>query len=245
MKFLVYNIAYGTGSPGGEAKRLLTTHRYLRTPVKPFGGIAGFIRKEQPDIIGLIEADAGSFRTNRRNHAALLATQLGNFNTVSTPKYGSASWLNRMPYLKHQHNALLTRHPMENFQFHYMARGTKKLIISGMVDGVHVLLVHLALSAATRQKQLLELAKYVDSGRPTIIAGDFNTFNGELEITRFCRELQLLNANQQADFTYPAWQPRQQLDYILYTPSLKLRDFRIPQVEFSDHLPLIAEFDKK
>ena len=39
MRLLVYNIAYGTGCPGGEAKRLLTVHRYLRTSRAPFRGI--------------------------------------------------------------------------------------------------------------------------------------------------------------------------------------------------------------
>ena len=44
MRLLVYNIAYGTGSPGGESKRLITGHRYLSAPERPFRKIESFIR---------------------------------------------------------------------------------------------------------------------------------------------------------------------------------------------------------
>ena len=63
MRFLVYNIAYGTGAPGGMGKNILTAHRYLRTPRKPLEGIIRFISETEADIVGLVEVDTGSFRT--------------------------------------------------------------------------------------------------------------------------------------------------------------------------------------
>ena len=56
MKVVVYNIAYGTGCPRGEARRLITGHHYLAAPERPLRKIGTFLRGERPDIAGLLEA---------------------------------------------------------------------------------------------------------------------------------------------------------------------------------------------
>jgi len=43
--------------------------------------------------------------------------------------------------------------------------------------------------------------------------------------------------------SYPSQAPRKQLDFILYGRGLKATGFEVPQVRFSDHLPLIGEFE--
>ena len=35
MKILLYNIAYGTGNPGGELKRVLSGHHFILAPERP------------------------------------------------------------------------------------------------------------------------------------------------------------------------------------------------------------------
>ena len=242
MKLLIYNIAYGTGSPGSEKKRLITGHRYLRAPLEPFQRISEFMVGEAPDIIGLVEADHGSLRTGRMSHTAALAAELGGYHYLGQAKYGKRSLLLRVPYLKHQSNAILSRSVPTEFNYHFFDNGTKKLVISCKLDGIRVFLHHQALTSATRAKQLAQLAEWLTPGEPSIIAGDFNTFRGAAELERFCKRFDLRSANSPHLPTYPAWKPVKELDYILYSPELELRSFRVPECDFSDHLPLIADF---
>jgi hypothetical protein len=37
--------------------------------------------------------------------------------------------------------------------------------------------------------------------------------------------------------------PNRHLDFILHSSRIKVRDFSVPQVPYSDHLPLVLDFD--
>jgi len=80
------------------------------------------------------------------------------------------------------------------------------------------------------------------STKPVILAGDFNTFFGDDEMFLFREAAGLRSANVSGLKTYPSHQPRMELDFILYGEGLEVVDFRIPQVRFSDHLPLVCDF---
>lgn len=244
MKFLIYNIAYGTGSPGAEFKRALTSHRYLAAPERPFRKIVNFIAAQNPEVVGLIEADSGSFRTGGVNQINHLADALGHYRFYCS-KYAPDSRLARLPYWRHQGNALLTSVPDCVNEFKFLPRGNKRLIISTKVNGITFLLTHLALTRQIRRIQLEYLRELVVAGEPTVVAGDFNTFRGESELARFMEASGLRNANAGGGPTYPVWQPKKQLDYILLSPEIELQSFHIPKVHFSDHLPLVAEITLK
>ena len=68
MRILVYNIRYGTGGK----KPLFPWSGYLGNTDKNIRDIADFIQPLDPDIIGLIEVDAGTFRANRKNQAQVI-----------------------------------------------------------------------------------------------------------------------------------------------------------------------------
>ena len=53
----------------------------------------------------------------------------------------------------------------------------------------------------------------------------------------------LQNANAQASPTFPSRKPRRQLDFILHSPAIHITNFRIPSVKYSDHMPLICDFE--
>lgn len=244
MKILIYNIAYGTGSPGAEYRRLLTGHRFLSAPERPFRKIVKMIGALQPDVVGLLEADLGSYRTGRLNHAAALAAELELYPHCRL-KYGPGSTLSKLPYLKHQGNALLTREVNGDNAVDFFPRGTKKLILESTVGGVRILLVHLALTRAVRKIQLEYLASLIVPGMPTVVAGDFNTFGGVRELWDFLGRTHLRSANGANLATYPAWSPQKELDYVLLSPELALTGFEVPKVHFSDHLPLLAEIERR
>ena len=243
MKLLIYNIAYGTGSPGSTAGRLLTSHRYLYTDKEYFDQIVKFIHVANPDVIGLLEADNGSFRTNQVDQAEKLAKQLNHFH-ICDNKYGLNSPGRIIPLLKNQTNAIVTAANNNPTRFHYFPRGFKKLIIEITINGITLFLVHLSVRKKIRAQQLTFLSTIIPSGRPIIIAGDFNTFDGPVELDKLITKCNLYNPNIAQQPTYPSWKPKHQLDYILCSNSLQVSSFIIPKIEFSDHLPIIAEITR-
>jgi endonuclease/exonuclease/phosphatase family metal-dependent hydrolase len=42
--------------------------------------------------------------------------------------------------------------------------------------------------------------------------------------------------------TYPSRLPALALDFVLYTEGIEMKDFRVPRVGYSDHLPLVCDF---
>lgn len=242
MKVIVYNIAYGTGSPNGEARRLITGHHYLAAPERPLRKIGTFLRGGKPDIAGLVEVDLGSPRTRGCNQASTLAG-MADLTAVFCRKYAPDSKLFSLPYWRSQGNAVLVPEPEPAAAVSFLPRGTKKLVLSVRTCGIRFFLVHLALTYPVRQAQLAFLADMIaEAAEPVVLAGDFNTFRGAGEVAELCRKCGLCSANQEHHPTYPAWDPVKELDYILYSAELELQDFYIPHLPFSDHLPLVAEF---
>jgi len=241
MRLLVYNIAYGTGSLEGDYDRLWTLHRYIKTSHSHLDRIIEFIGKKKPDIIGLVEIDTGSYRTNFVNQAELIASRLGHYQHSSV-KYGKLSLGRAVPIMKKQANAILTKKAAGTSKFHFFPRGVKKLVIELETNGVRIFLVHLALRKKIREEQLRFLAGLVKSDKPTVVAGDFNTFSGPEELDAFCKKLKLVNPNRKGHSTYPSWEPNRQLDHILCSKHIKIKRFTVPMVKFSDHLPLIMDF---
>jgi len=81
------------------------------------------------------------------------------------------------------------------------------------------------------------------TNRPYIVAGDFNAFTGEQEIRLLMAASQLENANRLNLPSYPSHNPKRHLDFILHSPSIRVKDFRMPDCRLSDHLPLVLDFE--
>jgi endonuclease/exonuclease/phosphatase family metal-dependent hydrolase len=52
----------------------------------------------------------------------------------------------------------------------------------------------------------------------------------------------LTSANLHGLPSYPSRSPRKELDFILHSARIEVNRFEIPDVQFSDHLPLICDF---
>ncbi len=240
MRLLVYNIRYATGT--GAAFHLpLPGAGYLRNNRKVLSGITEFIRAESPDVVGLIEVDTGSIRTGKLNQADYIAKQLGHYSTYQT-KYGADSFNQFMPIVRKQGNAFLSGPSAHAERFHYFDTGIKRLIIELELAEVCVFLVHLSLKYRHRQYQLRYLHDLIEkSTKPVIVAGDFNTFWGNHEIYLFMRAAGLRSANTAGLPSFPARIPRVELDFILVSPGIEVTNFRVPDVRFSDHRPIVCD----
>ncbi|MBE6368968.1 MAG: hypothetical protein E7056_02260 [Lentisphaerae bacterium] len=244
MRILVYNIAYGTGSPLGAWEMAAGVRNYIRTPERYFDAIKRMVRRCRADAAGFLEVDGGSFRTRGKSQLQELTEALDAERMPARSKYAPDSPLNHLPYWRWQTNALLVRSGLSQQQkVDFMPCGTKRLILECKVQDIDILLVHLALGRGVRRKQLEYLTALVQNRKRCIVCGDFNTFGGSRELTDFFNNTGFESANKKHSATYPARQPVMELDYILYSPDLDLKSFRIVQFPGSDHLPLLADFN--
>ena len=244
MRFLLYNIRYGAGI-GSKFHLPVPYAGYLKRSAANFDQIAEYIRHISPDIVGLVEVDSGSFRVKNSCQAESLASRLG-YNHVVESKYREGSMVQRIPVLCKQGNALLFKQEILEHSFHFFRQGVKRLVIEARTDDVTVFLVHLSLTYRNRQNQLEQLFKLVRHVKgPIIVAGDFNVLWGNQELELFLGATGLINANNEGKPSHPSHAPKRQLDYILHSPDLLITQFSIPRVKFSDHAPLVCDFEKK
>jgi endonuclease/exonuclease/phosphatase family metal-dependent hydrolase len=242
MRILLYNIRYAVGA-GASMHMPLPGAGYLIGNQSVLPEITNFIRGAKPDIVGLIEVDTGSIRSRRVNQAEKIAADLG-LNTSYEIKYGARSINQLLPIIRKQGNAFLASPNIHGETFHYFDTGIKRLIIELELERFAVFLVHLSLKYRHRHLQLRKLYDLISATRkPVMVAGDFNTFWGENEIYLFMRAAGLKSANTHHLPSYPSRSPRKELDFILYQEGITVTGFDVPAVRFSDHLPLICDFD--
>ncbi len=244
MRLVVYNIRYATGT--GAAFHLpLPGAGYLRGNPAVLDGITSFLKGLNPDLVGLIEVDAGSLRAKRVNQADHIAARLGHYSAYAC-KYGVGSFNSRMPIIGKQGNAFLAAPRVHGERFHFFDTGIKRLIIELELEDCAVFLVHLSLKYRHRQEQLRHLHRLVKTcGKPVIVAGDFNTFWGDAEIYLFMEAAGLRSANTAGLPSYPSREPRWELDFILVSDRIEINHFAVPMVEYSDHRPLVCDFTVK
>ena len=241
VRLLIYNIRYATGV-GPAFHFPLPGAGYLRSSRHVLTHITEFIKAQDPDVVGLIEVDTGSIRTGMVNQAEFVAHSLGHYSTYEC-KYGVASVNQLVPIVRKQSNAFLAAPRVRGERFHYFDTGIKRLIIELELDDIAIFLVHLSLKFRHRQYQLHHLYDLVrKSSKPVIVAGDFNTYWGDHELYLFTQAAKLSNANVRGLPSYPSRSPRKELDFILHSGEIEITRFDIPQVRFSDHLPLVCDF---
>lgn len=243
MRFMLYNIRYGTGA-GPGFHRPLPGLGYLRRTESHLNKMVQWFQDQDPDIIGLVEVDMGSYRTHAgRNQAEIIAESMG-YDHIYECKYRGKSLNRRIPLFRNQGNAFITRHNIEGSQFHFCAHGVKRLIIELEMENLRVFLVHLSLGYGARKQQLDFISYLVcNSDRPVLVAGDFNTFFGPREYRDFLGKTKLVSANPLNLPTHPSRRPRRQLDFIFHDPRIQPKNLEIPQVTYSDHLPVIFDFE--
>lgn len=243
MKFILYNIRYGTGGNVTYGGFLPYVTGYLKGTTKHITKIGSFLKKENPDVVGLVEVDLGSIRHKFKNQVETLAQSLDHFH-VHQVKYGDNSKFHKVPVIRNQGNAFLYNDHLHHSEFHYFDKGTKTLIIELELEDVRFFLVHLALGSKTRLKQITQLYKIIkNSPKPIIIGGDFNLMLGDVEIELFLEASGLINPNKNNFPTFPSWKPSKHLDFILHSKEIIVKEFRVPSVTLSDHLPLILDFE--
>jgi endonuclease/exonuclease/phosphatase family metal-dependent hydrolase len=242
MRLLLYNIRYAVG--GGATMRMpIPGAGYVLGNQAVLPEISRFIKSVDPDVVGLIEVDTGSIRSRSVNQAESIAADLG-MNTSYETKYGSKSINQMLPIVRKQGNAFMAASRVHGERFHYFDTGIKRLIIELEMDDFAIFLVHLSLKYRHRHLQLRHLYDLIQATeKPVVVAGDFNTFWGGNEIYLFMKAAGLASANADHIPTYPSRAPRKELDFVLYQEGITVKNFEVPDIRLSDHLPLICDFE--
>lgn len=241
MRLLLYNIRYATGFRNGFHLPIPYAG-FFRFTSTTLLEIIDFIRSANPDIVALIEVDAGSYRSKHNCQADQIAATLGYKHIVET-KYADNSLASRIPVLNKQSNAVLSRKKIIHHRFHYFDDGIKKLVIQADLEMLTIFIVHLSLKYRHRQNQLEHLHNLVKAQtNPVIVAGDFNTFWGSRELKLFLAATDLRNADPNNSPSHPSHAPKRQLDFILHSREMQITNFTIPDIQLSDHTPLICDF---
>ena len=242
MRFLLYNIRYAAGT-GRHFHLPFPFSGYFRPTQNKFSKIVDFIKFINPDIIGLVEVDSGSLRTGKNCQAETVARELSQYHVFES-KYSGDSLLRFLPIANKQGNAFLTSENIKGQHFHYFTKGIKRLVIELEMEDFTIFLVHLSVKFRHRQHQLRHLYTLVkEIKKPFIIAGDFNPFWGDHELHLFLAATGLQSANTEGLLTYPSRSPKRELDFILHSKGIQITRFEIPHVQYSDHLPLVCDFE--
>lgn len=254
VRLIVYNIEYCEGIKGRPFE-YLEFWRNVFPPKDLDLRIIENLKELKPDILSLIEVDTGSFRAGK-DEVAFFRKKLDLKYSAEKVKYPSRGWLkvlHHIPILGKQANAIISKNKLSNIKYHVLNEGVKRVVIEATVSipkKVTLLLAHLALGKKTREKQINELIDIVKSTKhPTILMGDFNTFNGEKEILNLLEQTHLKHKykikKHSRKMTFPTFRPRRRLDYVLTSKQIKVKNYQPIKFEFSDHLPLLVDFEVK
>ena len=55
----------------------------------------------------------------------------------------------------------------------------------------------------------------------------------------------LQNVNNRREPTFPSWAPKKELDFILCSEDIKIKDYKVLRNTLSDHLPILLDFEIK
>ncbi len=190
------------------------------------------------DIVGLLELDAGSIRSEFIHQPEYVAQKAG------------------LPYCYHQVNrdlgvvaqhsfALLSRFEASYVREHRLpstipGRGALEVHFGEGEDRLVVVLAHLSLSARGRSRQLDYIADIINHHRNAVVMGDLNSPLDSPEMQHFFDKTSLHYPGQ-SHLTYPSWRPRMAYDHIIVTPELTLEDQQVLYVNHSDHLPVAMD----
>ncbi|MDH0749338.1 endonuclease/exonuclease/phosphatase family protein [Pseudomonas sp. GD03842] len=236
LRLLSFNIQVGIST---ERYRHYLTRGWQH--VFPHNGRAGNLQKigdllGDYDLVALQEVDGGSLRSGYVNQVEHLA-QLGSF-----PYWHQQLNRNLGRFAQHS-NGVLSRLRPWDIEDHPLpgpsGRGAILVRFGEGEDALIVVVMHLALGARTRTRQLAYIRELIAGYKHQVLMGDMNTHAADLLETSPLRDLGLLAP--QIEATFPSWRPQRCLDHILLSPSLTLEKVQVLAQPISDHLPVAVE----
>lgn len=257
MRLITYNVEYCSGI--NRRLKYLEVQKFFKVIKKTLEKISDYIKTLNPDILGLMEIDAGTVRFRKMSSTEAFSENLDMPYVAAKTKYARKSLykvLNYTPILRKNANAILSKQPLFDTRYVYFSKGTKRMVIQtklklavkGSVVDLYLFAVHLSLRKKTRRIQLNELSMLLNAcPGHKIVFGDFNTFKGLSELDYLLENSNMINAldfaHEKNVSTFPSWKPKKHIDHILVSPDVKVTNYEVLDVDFSDHLPVLIDFE--
>jgi len=221
--------------------------------VKNTKQIAEKIQKANPDIVGLQEVDGPSILNGGYDQL----TEIQHYSGYPYAYFAPHSLFKRKSKTLHQAGtAILSKYPLLNPRTAFFARTfpipRKGYAVSDILlpNGKHITFVsvHLVLidirRRASRSKQSGHMARHLADGpHPIIITGDLNcSAKKESTIPALIKELDLhaYEVDSPLHKTFPSWNPRRRIDWILPSKSFRFLDHTIHHDIATDHAGVLA-----
>ncbi len=190
------------------------------------------------DIVALQEVDAGSFRSFFINQIEYLARR-GDF-----PYWYFQTNRNLGRFAQHS-NGLLSKIEPQHIIEHKLpgvipGRGVMEVRYGSADNPFVVLLVHLGLRRRARQRQMSYVADIANRYRHVVVMGDFNCLAQSPEMAALLQNTTLCEP-EEGLHTFPSWRPKRNIDHILVTRSIEIRDIQVLPFTLSDHLPIAVD----
>ena len=201
--------------------------------------IVDTIRRADPDIIGLQEADAGRVPSLSVDQVLWLSRKLNMYSAYG-PSWGSTygvAVLSKYPIVEHQ-RYLLTSEEQQ--------RACLETRIDVQGRNLSFFAVHLGLNVEERERQLHELLAYTaEAPAPRVLVGDFNANPDSHEIGRVLGQFEngFALGGTGSGYTSPAEAPQETIDYVFVSPDIHIVSAKVMPSLASDHLPVVADLE--
>jgi len=209
------------------------------------------LRREQPDVVALQEADGPCLWSGGFDHVRFIAERSGYAHHLHGHHMRIGKVVPRLRY----GCALLARRPLHqpcDQPFSRAMPSPNKGFVAAAVAlpgpvAIDVVSCHLdPARPALRRRQVLELAEAIrERERPLILMGDFNTRDfgkrGALGLLSDELALRLHRPGATDLATFPSRRPRRRLDWILCSPALHVQRYRVLPDRISDHCAVVAD----
>lgn len=202
--------------------------------------IGALLRREEPALVALQEADGPSWWSGRFDHVEALGRGSGQALALRAANvsglglsYGTAL-LSQLPCQGAEQRTFPATPPT-------FSKGFLRATLRAWGRELDVVSIHLDFARQSkRDEQLALLAESLVPGRATILLGDFNCGWDRLRPWAEAHGLRAESPAPDPDLvTFPAQGRR--LDWILVSPELVLRNLRALPDRHSDHLAIVGE----
>ena len=240
LRLLSYNIQIGISS---KRFRHYLTHswRHVLPHPESFENLDRIAQiSSEFDIVALQETDAGSFRSYFVNQVEYLGKK-GRFPfwCHQTNRNLGRFAQHSMGLLSKVTPLLITEHKLPGF---IPGRGVMEVRFGNEESPLILLQVHLALGRRARLRQLGFISELVNAFENVIVMGDFNCRSRSYEMDLLLDKTSLSEPVDKLH-TFPSWKPMRNIDHVLVTKTIKIRDIQVLSHTVSDHLPIAVEVE--
>lgn len=238
LRLLTYNIQAGIATSGYHHYLTHSWRHVLPCPKRRdnLDRIAHLV--QHFDIVGLQEADAGSLRSGYINITEYLA------NRARFPHWYDQT--NRDFGMFAQHSmGVLSRFRATDISEHRLpgtipGRGALMVSYGTGPERLALLLLHLALGRRARERQIAFVAEIAREVSNVIVMGDLNCRAQSPELAQLINRAGLREPALDLH-TFPSWRPNRNIDHILVSQTIQVRQVSVLNYPLSDHLPIAME----